>query len=122
MISFKEFYINVSPNQMQSKLLLEYECYKLIPKTNKYYREDPCNTSTKTERHAHIYARPKGDGKELYAVNINGKGHDGSKGIVIPSLHAEYFRSIGYNIPVTNILESIELDKLKPQEFQILFG
>jgi hypothetical protein len=122
MITFKEFYSELFAAENEKKLLLEYECYRLIPGTRNSFREDPMKTSTKTEKHSHVYARPKGGGKELYAVNLGGSGHDGSSGKEIPKAHADYFRSKGYNIPTDNILECINIEDLVGTGLQILFG
>ena len=99
--------------------LFEHEVYKPIPGTQNSYRSDPGNTNTMTLRHSHVYARPKGRGKELYAVNLDGSGHDGFTGTAIPARHAEYFRSLGYAIPDTNVLESLDLDGLEEEGFSL---
>ena len=100
-------------------LLFEHEVYKLIPGTRNSVRTDPGNTNTMTLRHSHVYSKPKGGGKELYAVSITGRGHDGFSGAAIPARHADYFRSLGYPIPETNILESIDLDSLDTELFSV---
>jgi hypothetical protein len=92
--------------------LFEHQVYGLIPGSRNSYREDPGNTNTLTQRHAHVYAKPNGGGKQLYAANFNGSGHDGSSGIEIPGAHADFFRQKGYDIPMNNILESIQLEAL----------
>jgi hypothetical protein len=101
-------------------LLFEHEVYKRIPGTQNSYRQDPGNTNTMTLRHSHVYARPKGGGQELYAVNIDGSGHDGSSGVAIPALHAHHFRSLGYAIPDTNILESLDGGSLDTERFSLM--
>jgi len=119
MMSFKEF---MAKQEATEKLLLEYECYQLIPGTRNSYRQDKINTSTQTQKHSHIYAKPKGSGKELYAVNIDGSGHDGASGKKIPDDHANYFRSIGYSILPSNILEWISIRNVTPQAHALLLG
>ncbi|GAB6057107.1 hypothetical protein JCM31598_02240 [Desulfonatronum parangueonense] len=52
----------------------------MIPGTKNSYRVDPENITTRTIKHSHVYAKPKGEGKFIYAVNIDGSGHDGSSG------------------------------------------
>jgi hypothetical protein len=99
--------------------LFEHEVYKPIPGTQNSYRSDPSNTNTMTLRHSHVYAKPKGRGKELYAVNFDGSGHDGFSGTAIPARHADFFRSLGYSIPDTNILESLDLDVLEEEAFSL---
>jgi len=43
---------------------------------------------------------------KLYSVIIDGKGHDGNKEVEMPKKYAKHFRSLGYPIPDSNILES----------------
>lgn len=105
----------------QSKLaLFEHEIYKRIPGSKNSYRLDAANTNTKTQKHAHIYAKPKGGGKQLYSVNADGSGHDGSSGTVVPSAHADHFRGLGFDIADTNILESLSLDGMKPGAYELI--
>jgi hypothetical protein len=119
---FKEFLKEEERNRAfsYSMLLFEHERYKRMPGTQQSYREDPGNTNTMTLRHSHVFAHQKGRGRELYAVNIDGSGHDGSSGTAIPTAHADFFRSKGYQIPDTNILESLEWDALDPDQFTLL--
>jgi hypothetical protein len=100
--------------------LFEHEVYKLIPDTKNSYREDSGNTTTKTIKHSNIYARPKGGGNQLYAVNTDGTGHDGSSGIEIPSSHANYFRSKGYKINTDNLLENFYIGDIKNEDFDLI--
>ena len=102
--------------------LLEYNIYKKIPKTASYYRLDNGKINKSTLKHAVVYADPKGNGKELYAVNIDGSGHDGSSGKKISNTHANYFRSLGFSIPDDNILENLCLssDDLSGFEISVL--
>jgi hypothetical protein len=101
-------------------LLFEHEVYKRLPGTQNSFRSDPGNTNTMTLRHSHVYAKLKGRGGELYAVNIDGSGHDGSSGMAIPATHADFFRSKGYAIPETNILESLDQDSLQEDKFTLI--
>src|SRR6266480_5519887 len=95
MKTFKEF-LRESADKDQAfrerVLLFEHEVYKRIPGSRNSFRTDPSNTNTMTMRHSHVYAKPKGRGKEVYAVNIDGSGHDGFSGTAIPALHADHFR------------------------------
>jgi hypothetical protein len=100
--------------------LLEHEVYKDIPKTNSSYRTDAANTNKQTQQHVHVYAKPKGSGKEMYALNQDGSGHDGSSGIKIPKKHADYFRSQGYDVKDGSILECIEIEDSNGMSFYIL--
>lgn len=100
-------------------LALEHLIYKNIPGTRNSMRVDPENTNTLTQRHAHVYAKPNGDGRHIYSVNLNGTGHDGSSGTVIPAKHAEHLRGLGFDIPATLALESLEVDLLRPELYEI---
>lgn len=90
--------------------LFEHHVYKTIPGTRDRYREDPENTNTLTMRHAHTYARNSKN--QLYAVNVDGTGHDGSSGKQIPEKHADFFRGKGYKVGPDNILEELNVDDL----------
>ncbi len=118
MDTFKQFLLK--QEKIEKILLYEHEIYKSIPGTKKSYRQDSENTNTMIQKHSHIYAKPKGGGKELYAVNIDGSGHDGSSGIEIPFVQADYLRSIGYDINSSNILESMILDSLNKEQFSLV--
>ena len=122
MKSFKEF-LNESEaeERVREKLaLFEHELYKRIPGTNNSYRTDSANTNTMTLKHSHVYAKPKGQGRQLYSVNDNGSGHDGSSGVEVPASHADHFRSLGYDIALNNILESIDMEKLEVAEHELV--
>ena len=118
MKSFKEF---IAETEKVKELinLFEHQTYKNIPGTKNSYREDTGNTNTMTSRHSHVYAKPKGRGTEIYSVNIDGSGHDGSSGTEIPSSHAEFFRSKGYSIPDNNILENLILSESVSEEYEL---
>lgn len=100
--------------------LFEHETYKRIPGTPNSYRQDPANTNTKTQQHTHVYAKPNGRGKELYSVNLSGSGHDGSSGIEIPSSHADFLRSKGYDISPNNILENLSVEQLQSGQYYLV--
>ena len=84
------------------KLLLEYQKYKNIPKTNFKYRFDAGNTNTKTKDHIVIFANKN---QELYAINRDGTGHDGSKGIKVPNKILKFLPTIGFKPPKDGIIE-----------------
>ena len=120
MMSFKVFLAETKKSKARKLLdLFEHQTYKNIPGTKNSYREDPGNTNTMTSKHSHVYARQKGMGSQLYSVNIDGSGHDGSSGIEIPSTHADFFRNRGYNIPGNNILESLLLTESGADEYEL---
>lgn len=112
MTTFKEFIneIEVVEVDLRDELLLEHDKYQKIPKTQRTYRIDKANTSSLTQDHAHVYASKN---KQIYAVNIDGSGHDGNHGYEIPKRDAEYFRGLGFSISDTNILESLEAEQIK---------
>jgi hypothetical protein len=101
-------------------LLHEAKLYKQIPGTISSFRVDPEQTSIKTVRHSHVYAKPNGKGKQLYSVGVNGRGHDGCSNVQIPSSHADYFRSMGFEIPLNNILECILITDCRKNDIEIL--
>ena len=82
-----------------------FEHFDLIPGTNQSYVIHKEDTLSKTVKHAHVYAKPKGKGGEMYSIRVDGKGHDGSKGFPIPLKHQEFFRSKGFVVPESGILE-----------------
>ena len=100
-------------------LALEHHIYKNIPGTKNSCRQDSPNTNTKTQKHAHVYAKSNGGGKELYSVNIDGSGHDGYSGTKIPSSHADFFRGIGYKIPLNLVLESLDFSEINSFDHEI---
>ncbi len=119
MKTFKQF-LAESEAILQRVQLLEHVAYKLIPGTKNKYRTDSGNTNTKTIEHSHIYAKSKGGGPELYSVNIDGSGHDGSSGKAIPPSHADYFRSLDYKISTNNILESFALEEIDESDYTLI--
>lgn len=123
MKSFKQFLAEsekIDEAISQRVQLFEHETYKRIPGTKNSYRTDSGNTNTKTIKHSHVYAKPKGCGSELYSVSIDGSGHDGSSGKAIPSSHADHFRSLGYEINPNNILESLEFGDIDENAFTLV--
>ena len=121
MKSFKQFLSETTSDGRLQKLMfaLEHLTYKPISGTKNSYRIDPQNTTTKTQKHAHVYAKPNGEGKQLYSVNIDGSGHDSSSGTVISVKHADHFRSLGFDIPDNFTLESIDYEQLNPENYEI---
>jgi hypothetical protein len=87
------------------QLILEWEQYKDIPKTNLTYRYDSGNTNTKTKDHIHVFAK----NNQLYAINIDGTPHDGSSA-KLGSKEVKFLKSIGFTPPPNGILEWITLD------------
>ena len=89
------------PSTVQNNLILEYKTYKEIPGTTKTYRIDPANTNTQTQKHIHVYF----DGKQLYAMNIDGTPHDGSKYRLSKS-DMRFLASLGFKVPDNGLLEA----------------
>ncbi len=102
-----------SRSEKLSLLGLEYVSesadYQRVPKTQMSVRFDNGNTNTKTRDHAHVFARLDGQGKQLFAVNIDGSGHDGSSGTPIPRKVGDFLKTKGYAIPVSFVVESMSL-------------
>ena len=122
MIGFKKFCAEKEKIEKLNTLipLFEHSVYKLIPNSNSSYRQDVGRTTNMSITHSHVYAKPNGDGKELYSINIDGSGHDGFSGTEIPQKHADYFRSKGYDIKDNNILESIILGNTNSNYFKLI--
>lgn len=93
---------------LEQELILEWEQYKKVPKTNLTYRYDSENTNTKTKDHIHVFSK----NNQLYAINIDGTAHDGSKA-KLSSKEIKFLKSIGFTPPTAGILEWITLDKIK---------
>ncbi|MDD4963627.1 MAG: hypothetical protein PHI11_06890 [Gallionella sp.] len=83
--------------------------YDRVPKTQMSVRFDNGKTNKMTKDHAHVFARPNGQGKELFAVNIDGSGHDGSSGKAIPRKVGEFLKDKGYAMPLNLVIESMSL-------------
>lgn len=109
--TFRDFYNESVFNDTPQKnfydgkqILLEFQTYKPIPGTKKSYRIDKECSFTHVQKHAHVYAKPNGKGKELYAVNLDGSGHDGSKHTMEP-YEIEFFKNLGFTIPDNGVIE-----------------
>lgn len=86
--------------EISEKLLLEYKTYKNVPGTTKTYRIDPANTNTRTQKHIHVYY----DGKQIYAMNVDGTPHDGCK-YRLSKNDLKFLNSLGFKTPDDGILE-----------------
>lgn len=93
---------------LEQQLILEWEQYKKIPKTNLTYRYDTGNTNTQTKDHIHVFAK----NNQLYAINIDGTAHDGSSA-KLGNKEVKFLKSIGFTPPANGILEWITLDSSK---------
>ena len=89
----------VKPEALKN-LVLEYKTYKNVPGTTKTYRIDPANTNTRTQKHIHVFF----DGKQIYAMNIDGTPHDGSK-YRLSKADLRFLKDLGFKTPDNGILE-----------------
>lgn len=99
-------------------LTLEHVTYKDIPGTSNSVRHDKGNTNTKTQDHAHVFAKRNGEGKQLFSVNKDGTGHDGSSGTKLSARQAAYLRDAGYTIPDNLTLESLSYESINQGDFE----
>ena len=83
-----------------SALILEHKTYKEIPGTIYTYRIDKGNTNTHTKEHIHVFCK----NKQLFAINIDGTPHDGSKYKLSKAL-MKFLTSLGFIVPENGILE-----------------
>lgn len=91
---------------LESELLLEWEQYKKIPKTNLTYRYDKGKGRTGMDDHIHVFL---GNTKnQVYAINRGGSTHDGSKA-KLSNKEIKFLKSIGFTPPNNGILEWITL-------------
>ena len=86
--------------------LNEHNAYKQIPKTSYLYRIDIGQNIPGKERHIHVYDQKF---NQLYAMNIDGTSHDGSKW-VLSKKEKKFYSSIGFAYPENGILEWYEAD------------
>ena len=80
------------------------DCYTPIPGLKGYsIRKDKPSgiPGPGNQYHYHIYLQ----GKEVFAVNIDGTGHDGFHNVRINKIIADYLRQKGAIVPDTNIIE-----------------
>jgi hypothetical protein len=107
------------PEFTEHGLILEWEQYKKIPKTNLTYRFDSENTNTKTQDHIHVFQ----SNNQLYAINIDGSAHDGSKAR-LGKKEIKFLKGIGFTPPADGLLEWITLPTEKEYvgyRFYLLF-
>ena len=111
----------INKSEKISMLGLEYITesneYKQIPRTQMSARFDKGNTNTLTQDHAHIFAKPNGQGKQLLAINIDGTGHDGSSGKAIPKKVGDFLKTKGYVVPLNYVVESISIYEALEETF-----
>ena len=80
------------------------DCFTPIPGLKGYsFRKDKPSgiPGPGNQYHYHIYLQ----GKEVFAVNNDGTGHDGFHNVRIDKELADYLRQKGANVPDTNLIE-----------------
>jgi hypothetical protein len=110
----KEFKIEVLVVEAENKevfnkcdLLLEWEQYKNIPRTNLTYRYDRGENRPGMDDHIHVFLGKSN--KEVYAINRSGTPHDGSKA-KLSKKEIKFLKSIGFIPPANGILEWYNLN------------
>ncbi|MBS1681585.1 MAG: hypothetical protein OJF59_001827 [Cytophagales bacterium] len=107
---------------LNNRLLLEWEQYKKIPKTNLTYRYDKGKGVPGNQDHIHVYL---GNTKnQVYAINRDGSPHDGST-LQLGKKEIEFIKGLGFTPPSNGILEWITLDEKSEYivyDFQLLFS
>ena len=87
---------------LESQLLLEWEQYKKIPKTNLTYRYDVGKGTPGMQDHIHVYL---GNTKnQVYAINKDSSPHDGSKA-KLSSKEIKFLKDLGFTPPKDGLLE-----------------
>jgi hypothetical protein len=65
----------------------------------------------------HVFGKPNGKGNEIVAINRDGTGHDGFSKSPVPTRVADLARAMGYAVPLSNLLESVDLNA-EAREFE----
>lgn len=85
------------------KFILEHETYKKFSPTKCVYRLDKANNAKGQQCHVHVFS-DKNHNNQLYAINIDGTPHDGSK-YQLNKKHQEALKKIGFIVPKDGLLE-----------------
>lgn len=93
-----------------NQLLLEWEQYKNIPKTNLTYRYDKGKGIPGSQDHLHVFVGKTKN--QVYAINKDGTPHDGSMA-KIGKKEVNFLKSLGFTPPENGILEWMDLDPKK---------
>lgn len=98
---------NSDENQLLENrgLIVEYEVYKQFGKSTKTYRIDKGDGYPGHQTHIHVYSRSG----QLYAMNIDGTSHDGSKAR-LSKKDQKTLTDLGFQVPKDGILEWIYLN------------
>ncbi|HEY0681789.1 MAG TPA: hypothetical protein VGD45_05640 [Steroidobacter sp.] len=102
---FERFDSSLMSERTTYEVILEWDPYQSIPGRKETYREDKASTHKHPKKHVHVFAGRGKKRKQLYSINEDGTGHDGSRGKRVDDAIADFFRSKGYTIPEDNILK-----------------
>ena len=91
----------------EKRMLLEYDIYQPFPPTKCVYRIDHANNAVGQQEHLHVYA-DKNHKHQLYAINIDGTPHDGSK-FQLNRKHQQALKNLGFPVPKEGLLEWLYL-------------
>lgn len=94
--------INVTIRKIK-EYITEHETYQPFPPTKCVYRLDKPNNAPGQQKHIHVYADKKHN-HQLYAINIDGTPHDGSK-YQLNNKHQEALKALGFPVPKDGLLE-----------------
>lgn len=89
----------------QRGLIVEHNVYKPFGKTTLTYRIDKGDGSPGHQTHIHVYSKSG----QLYAMNIDGTTHDGSKAQLSKKAQ-KILLDLGFNVPKDGILEWLKMD------------
>lgn len=95
----------------EKDFILEYDNYQSFPPTKCVYRLDKSNNIPGQQVHVHVYSDKKHN-HQLYAINIDGTPHDGSK-FQLSQKHQDALKAIGFTVPKDGLLEWISFGKCK---------
>ena len=101
---------NSDENQLLENrgLIVEYEEYKQFGKSTRKYRIDKGDGSPGHQTHIHVFSKTG----QLYAMNIDGTTHDGSKA-QLSKKDQKTLTDLGFQVPKDGILEWWEGDQTK---------
>lgn len=97
--------------QNYDRMILEWDNYQSFPPTKCVYRLDKANNAIGQQRHIHVFA-DKAHNHQLYAINIDGTPHDGSK-YQLNQKHQDALRKIGFPVPKDGLLEWLDWSNCK---------
>ncbi len=92
-------------NLQKRGLIVEHNVYKPFGNTTLSYRIDKEDGSPGHQTHIHVYSKSG----QLYAMNIDGTTHDGSKAQLSKKAQ-KILLDLGFNVPKDGILEWLKMD------------